>query len=165
MNYKIREIQERDYLEVAKLYKNLRKIGEEYMFSFYSNYRKNTKMKADIEIANNIIKKKTLKKDTKFLILEINWKINWFIYWSIFYPEDEVYIKNDYVWWELNHIFINEEYRWKWFSIKLRDELFKWFKGKNVEIIEISVNQDNPSYEIYKKWWFESKFCYVSKEF
>lgn len=167
MNYKIREIEEKDYLEVAILYKKLRQISEIYMFEWYSKLMINSWMKSDEQVILDVIIPKYKKENSKFFVLEIKNKIVWFIYWSLFFNDDIISVYNDYkyIWWELNHLFIDENYRWLWYSSKLRDKLFKWFKEQNVSFIEIWVNNTNPSYEIYKKWGFEEKFCYVSKIF
>ena len=164
MNYKIREILKSDYLEVAVLYKKLKIYWREYMFDFYANYRKGAEMKSDSDVALNVIKKKHLEKNSKFLVLEVDNKVVWFIYGTLFRHEDWVYKINDLILWELKHIFIDEIYRWKWFSIILRDSLFEWFIQNNVKVVEIWVNPDNPVFKIYKKWGFNSKYCFVSKE-
>lgn len=167
MKYTIREIQEKDFLQIAILYKKLRKVSENYMFEWYSTLMKNAWMKLDEQVIIDVIKPKYLKENSKFFVLEVDKKIVWFIYWTLFFNDDLISVYNDYkyIWWELNHLFVDEKYRWNWFSTKLKDELFKWFKEQKVSFIEIWVNNSNPSYKIYKKWWFEERFCYVSKNF
>lgn len=164
MDFFIREIEENDYIKIAKLYKKLRLVWAENMFSFYSKKRKLSKIKSYSQIVDDVIIKKYKTENSKFLVLLVDNKLVWFIYWKLFFPENEIFLWIDYIWWELCHLYIDEEYRWKWFSTKLRDKLFEWFKENNVDIMEIWVNQDNPSYKIYKKWWFESKYCCVNKE-
>lgn len=135
-----------------------------YQTPFYTKQSIWKQIKSDEDIANSVIKSKALKKDSRFLVLEIDNKIEWFIYWTLDSADTELYDSLDYIIWELNHIFVSDKFRWKWFSKILRDNLFEWFKEKGVWLIEIWVNQDNPAYNIYKSWWFESKFCYVSKD-
>lgn len=164
MEYNIREIEERDYLQVALLYKKLRQGGGKYMFPFYFKIRESAKIIADEEIVTRVIKPKSILKNSKFYVLEIEEEILWFIYWTLSFSNHDIYEWLDYVWWELSHLFVDNSCRWKWFSTKLRDKLFWYFEQNKVKIIEIWVNQDNPAMEIYKKWWFTSKYCYVSKE-
>lgn len=164
MDFVIRDIDEKDFLKIARLFKKLRRVSEKYMFEFYSEYRKWTKMKSDEDVVNDVIKPKVFAKNSKFLVLEIDWFIAGFAYWSLFVPNSEVYVENDYVWWDFKHMFIDEEYRWNWFASKLRDALFSWFESKEVKVVEIGMNPDNPVWDIYKKWWFESKFCSMSRK-
>lgn len=163
--YKIRRAKKDECIKIARLYKELRSSSIGYLFPFYMEQRKTKKMRTDEYVAENIIKPKIELEKSRFYVLEFKDTIVWFIYWTLFTSWDtDLYENLDYIWWELNHIFIEKEHRWKWLWSKLRDKLFEYFKSNNVRVIEISVNQDNPSYQIYKKWWFESKYCYVTKE-
>lgn len=164
MEYIIRKIEEKDFLEVAMLYKKLRLVWREYMYYWYTKRTIWKEMKTDEEIIP-LIAKKMNQKDSLLLVLEVKNKVIGFIYWTIEFSENEVFKDVEYIVWEIKHLFIDEEYRWNGFSSLLRDELYKWFKDNKVWIVEIWVNQDNPVFSIYQKRWYDTKFCYVSIDF
>lgn len=164
MNYTIREIQEKDYLEVVVLYKKLRIKGSKYMFPFYEKIRRTWKLLSDEKIINQVIIPKAKKENSKFYVLEVENRIWGFVYGVLDSSNHEVYEDLNYVWWELCHIYVDDEFRGNWFAIKLRDQLFWYFSKNNVKVIEIWVNQTNPAIKMYEKWWFKSDFCYLTKE-
>lgn len=164
MEYIIREIEEKDYLETARLYKKLRVWWSQFMFPFYHKIREGAKLLSDDEVIKQVVKPKVWAKHSKFYVLEVNNSIRWFIYWTLSFSNHDVYEGLNYAWWELNHIYIDDLCRWKWLASKLRNKLFWYFEANNVKIIEIWVNQDNPAMKMYQKWWFESKYYYVTKE-
>jgi GNAT superfamily N-acetyltransferase len=164
MEYIIREIEEKDYLGTARLYKKLRTGWSKFMFPFYHKVREWAKLLSDDDVIKQVIKPKVWAKHSKFYVLEVNNSIKWFVYWTLSFSNHDVYEGLNYVWWELNHIYVDDSCRWKWFASKLKSKLFWYFEVNNVKVIEIWVNQDNPALKMYQKWWFESKYCYVTKE-
>lgn len=166
MNYKIREIEKKDYLNVARLYKNLRTNGAKYMSPFYYEARKEARLLCDHEVIKRAIIPKVAVEGSRLYVLEIENKVVWFIYGILTYPCYEVYaeVELNYIWGELLHIYIDDDFRGRWFASLLRDKLFSYFKLNNVSVVEIGVNSTNPAIEMYKKWWFKSDFCSVTKQ-
>jgi len=57
----------------------------------------------------------------------------------------------------INTVYIEEKFRSKSISSKLKDEAFKWFKKKYITRVSLNVFPDNEkAISAYKKWGFST---------
>jgi len=57
----------------------------------------------------------------------------------------------------INTVYINEEFRMRGISTRLKDEALKWFKSKNIKRVSLYVFPDNKNaIDVYKKWGLTS---------
>ncbi|MBU4456386.1 MAG: GNAT family N-acetyltransferase [Nanoarchaeota archaeon] len=54
----------------------------------------------------------------------------------------------------IDNMFVSKKYSGKGFATILRDEFFKWLKGKKIKYCQLNVFEKNPAKHIYEKWGF-----------
>lgn len=58
---------------------------------------------------------------------------------------------------KINTVYIEEKFRGKSISSRLKDEAFKWFKKKDINRVSLNVFPDNEkAINAYKKWGFST---------
>ncbi len=67
----------------------------------------------------------------------------------------EEYKKTGFIEW----IYIEEDFRGKWWWKLLIDSMLKWFQDENIHLVQLWVLTSNlEALEIYKKYWFQSYY-------
>ncbi len=97
-----------------------------------------------------------VKKNVKaFLSLSEDKKCIWFIFWYI--KETNWLYTEKRVFWNISHLFVSKEFRWKWISTKLKSRFIEFMKEKDINELRLKVYDNNKkAQEIYKKWWFNT---------
>lgn len=54
----------------------------------------------------------------------------------------------------IDNMFVSKKYYGKGYATILRDEFYKWLKGKKIKYCQLEVLAKNPAKEIYDKWGF-----------
>lgn len=87
-----------------------------------------------------------------FLVWEIHDEVIWFLMWKIGdKPNVWSYSLFSYIEW----IYIDENFRKKWYAQKLCEEFFKWAKSKGSDRVLLDVLHENMSAKkFYEKLWF-----------
>jgi len=75
--------------------------------------------------------------------------------------EEDLYEKFGHI----GEVFVSKEFRNKGISTKLKDRFIEVLKAKNINLVRIDVNPDNPAREAYKKWGFKIDKHRMSLEF
>lgn len=64
----------------------------------------------------------------------------------------------------VDNLFVIKEFRGKGIAIKLRNELWKWFRSKKLKYLSVDVFYFNKhAREIYKKWGFKPYTLHLKK--
>lgn len=67
----------------------------------------------------------------------------------------EEYNKTGFIEW----IYIEEDFRGKWWWKLLIDSMFDWFQSEDIHLIQLGVLTTNTeALEVYKKYWFQSYY-------
>lgn len=106
--------------------------------------------------------KEVLLSDFLYLFAIENNEIIWFICG---------YLKDKNNWWTYNqiayidHIFVEENFRWKWIWKKLIREFESWAKEKLADLVTIEVLPENENaIKLYKNLWFSDHLLHFKKE-
>ena len=54
----------------------------------------------------------------------------------------------------IDNMFVSKKYSGKGYATFLRDEFYKWLKGKKIRYCQLDVLAKNPAKQIYEKWGF-----------
>ncbi len=66
--------------------------------------------------------------------------------------EKDIYGVSGYI----GEIFVEEKFRGKGISTRLKDEFISYLKSKQIHICRIDVNPNNSAQEVYKNWGFKT---------
>lgn len=109
------------------------------------------------EIAQQII-------DDDFLVLlwEENWNKIWILTWDNWRrPNFWLYKRFS----NLNYIFIEEEFRKRWYAEELSEIFFKWAKKQWSDRVLLNVLDNNDAAnKLYIKLWFETQYITLWKD-
>ncbi len=93
----------------------------------------------------------------KVFLLEEGDKIVGVIYGTIEKAADyiEEYAQTGYIKW----IYIEQDFRGKWWWKLLIEAMFNWFKDEDIHLVQLGVLTSNiEAMELYKKLWFQSYY-------
>lgn len=152
---KIRKAELKDLEKIVEFFKKTTEFEQTVNKNISLDWVSEEYFKADIA-------KEILLSDYLYLIVEVEEKAVWFISWYIRW-------KNN--WWTykkiayIDHIFVGENFRWKWIWKKLFEEFEKWSKQKDADLLTIEVLPENiDAIEMYKKLWFSDHLLHFKKE-
>ena len=134
-----------------KLFKSADDIMNKYCREHFVDYR----LKKDYrEILSKYIKGRIYSKNDAIFIAEVNGKPVGHMVISI-KKNHPIFKMEKYG--RINTVYIEEIFRDKRISSKLKDEAFKWFKKKNISRVSLNVFPDNEkAIAAYKRWGFST---------
>jgi ribosomal protein S18 acetylase RimI-like enzyme len=134
-----------------KLIKSADDIINKYCPQNFVDYR----LKNDYEeILSRYIKGRIYSKNDAIFIAELNGKLVGHMIISI-KKSHPIFEMDKYG--RINTVYIEEKFRGKSISSKLKDEAFKWFKKKDINRVSLNVFPDNEKgINTYKKWGFST---------
>jgi GNAT superfamily N-acetyltransferase len=148
---KIRKAKVKDINIILNFEKDLWNCSVDLMNKYYPQHQNDINLKNGYEeILIKYIRGRIFSKNDAIFISEINEKPVGHMIISIkkSFPifEMEYYGR-------INTIYIEEDFRGKGISFKLKDEALKWFKSKNINRVSLNVFPDNKqAIDAYKKW-------------
>lgn len=152
---KIRKAELKDLEKIVEFFKKTTEFEQTINKNISLDWVSEEYFKADIA-------KEILLSDYLYLIAEIEEREIWFISWCI---------KEKNNWWTykkisyIDHIFVEENFRWKWIWKKLFEEFEKWSRQKEANLLTIEVLPENiHAIEMYKKLWFSDHLLHFKKE-
>ena len=134
-----------------KLFKSADDIMKKYCPEHFIEYR----LKKDYgEILSEYIKGRIYSKNDAIFIAEVNGKPVGHMVVSI-KKNHPIFKMEKYG--RINSVYVEELFRGKSISSKLKDEAYKWFKKKDIHRVSLNVIPENEkALRAYKKWGFST---------
>jgi len=151
----VRKAKLKDIDLILNFEKNLIKSADDITNKYCPHHFVDFRLKKDYEeILSKYIKGRIYSKNDAIFIAELNGKSVGHMIISI-KKSHPIFEMEKYG--RINTVYIEEKFRDKHISSKLKDEAFKWFKKKNINRVSLNVFPDNKkAITAYKKWGFSN---------
>ena len=151
----VRKAKLKDIDLILNFEKKLIKSADSIMNKYCPQHFLDFLLKKDyMEILSKYIKGRIYSKNDAIFIAELNGKPVGHMIISI-KKSHPIFEMEKYG--RINTVYVEEKFRDKRISSKLKDEAFKWFKKKNINRVSLNVFPDNEkAITAYKKWGFST---------